>query len=129
MGFRWVLLKLLSQVLHNTCTWCNYIQLHFLSWKRLWVSDLIVQIIIFFQTQKQLVTLNSTGVLLKGVLIDLCAHNFVHAKTSLHAHCIHTRNHACNFSGPGYIRQLLMFICSHSSHFSLAVTVVKTTSF
>ena len=38
-----------------------------------------------FQTQKQLATLNSIRVLLKSVLIDLRARNFVHAKTSLRA--------------------------------------------
>ena len=30
-------------------------------------------------------TVNKIGVLLKGILIDLCAYNFVHAKTSLHS--------------------------------------------
>ena len=49
------------------------------------MSDLIVLNIICFQTQKQLATLNSTGVLLKGILIDLRARNFVRAKTSLRA--------------------------------------------
>ena len=44
------------------------------------MSDLIVLNIICFQTRKQLATLNNIGVPLKGVLIDLRACNFVHAK-------------------------------------------------
>ena len=39
----------------------------------------------FFQTQKQLAKLNNIQVLLKSVLTDLRARNFVHAKTSLRA--------------------------------------------
>ena len=41
-------------------------------------------------------TLTNIGVLLQGVLIDLHAHNFVHAKIS----CMHTRYHVCNLSSP-----------------------------
>ena len=44
--------------------------------------------------------LNNVGVLVKSVLIDLCARNFVHAKTSLHAHCMHARHHVCNLLSP-----------------------------
>ena len=40
------------------------------------------------------------GVLLKGVLIDLGANNFVHTITSLHARCVRTHHHACNLSSP-----------------------------
>ena len=47
------------------------------------MSDLIVPNIICFQTQKQLATLNSIGIVLKGVLIDFRARNFVRVKTSL----------------------------------------------
>ena len=64
------------------------------------MSDLIVPNIICFQTQRQLATLSSTGILLKGVLIDLRAHNFVHAKTSLRVRCVHARNRARNLSSP-----------------------------
>ena len=46
------------------------------------MSDLVVPNIICFQTQKQLATLNNIQVLIKSVLNDLCAHNFVHMKTS-----------------------------------------------
>ena len=53
------------------------------------MSDLIVPKVICFQTQKQLTTLQNIGVLLKGVLIDLHARNFVYA-----------RNHACNLLSP-----------------------------
>ena len=44
------------------------------------MSELIVSNIICFQTQKQIATLNNVRVLLKGGLIDLRAHNFMHAK-------------------------------------------------
>ena len=53
------------------------------------------------QTQKQLTTLNNFWVLLKNVLIDLCAHNFVQAKTSLHARCMHACHRVHNLSNPG----------------------------
>ena len=66
------------------------------------MSDLIVSNIICFQTQKQLATLNNIQVLLKSVLINLCAHNFVHAKTSLCARCVHARHCACNLSSPAH---------------------------
>ena len=56
--------------------------------------------IIYFQTQKQLATLNNIRKILKGVLIDLRAHNFMHAKTSLHAHCLHARHCACSLLSP-----------------------------
>ena len=62
------------------------------------MSDFIVPNIICFQTQKQFNTLNNIGILLKGVLIDLRACNFVHVKTYLRARCIHTRHRACNLS-------------------------------
>ena len=62
------------------------------------MSDLIVPNIICFQTQKQLATLNNIGELLKGDLIHLHAHNFVHVKTSLHAWCMHTCHCVCNLS-------------------------------
>ena len=64
------------------------------------MSDLILPNIICFQTQEQLATLSNIQVLLEGVLIDLPAHNFVHMKTSLHAHCVHARHHAHNLSSP-----------------------------
>ena len=44
--------------------------------------------------------LNNVRVLLKSVLIDLRARNFVHAKTSLRARCVHARHRARNFSSP-----------------------------
>ena len=64
------------------------------------MSDLIVPNITCFQTQKQLAPLNKTGVLLKGVLIDLRASNFVHTKTSSSAHCMHACHRVCNLSSP-----------------------------
>ena len=53
------------------------------------MSDLAVPNIICIQTQKQLATLNNFFILLKSVLIDLHARNFMHAKTFLCAHCVH----------------------------------------
>ena len=64
------------------------------------MSDLVVLNTICFLTQKQLTTLNNIQVLLKSVLIDLRARNFVHVKTSLRARCMHARHHARNFSRP-----------------------------
>ena len=54
------------------------------------MSDLVALNTICFQTPKQLATLNSIGVLLKSVLIDLHAHNFVHAKNSLRGPAYYT---------------------------------------
>ena len=65
------------------------------------MSDLIVPNIICFQTQKQLTTLNNIRVLLKSVLIDLRARNFVHAKTSLRARCANACHRARNLLSPG----------------------------
>ena len=62
------------------------------------MSGLIVLNIICFETQKQLATLNNIGILLKAILIDLCAHNFGQAKTSSGANCMHTRHRARNLS-------------------------------
>ena len=64
------------------------------------MSDLIVPNIICFQTQKQLTTLKNVGVLVKSVLIDLRARNFIHAKTSLRVLCVHARHRARNLSSP-----------------------------
>ena len=41
---------------------------------------------------KQLNTLNNIAALLKGVLFDLQACNFVHARISLHARCTHAHH-------------------------------------
>ena len=64
------------------------------------MSDLIVPNIICFQTQKKLTTLNNVGVLVKSVLVDLRARNFVHAKVSLLVLCMHARHRARNLSSP-----------------------------
>ena len=53
-----------------------------------------------FRQKQQLTTLNNIPLLLKGVLIDLHAHNFVHAKTSLHARCVNACHHARNLLSP-----------------------------
>ena len=50
-------------------------------------------------------TLNKIGVLLKGVLIDLHAHNFEHSKTSLLLHCLHGHHHNHNLSSPDVKRK------------------------
>ena len=70
-----MLLKLFSQVIFITLD--TTIFKNSFSAKKLRVSDLILPNIISFQAQKQLTTLNSIGVLPKGVLIDLRARNFV----------------------------------------------------
>ena len=44
--------------------------------------------------------LNKIGVLLKSVLIDLHAHNFIHTKTYLHARCMHACQCAHNLLSP-----------------------------
>ena len=67
-----------------------------------------------FSDKKQLGTLNNIRVLLKGVLIDLHAHNFMHGKTFLHACCMHTRHHACNLSSPA-IAHLNKYWQAHAS--------------
>ena len=70
-----MLLKLFSQVIFITLD--TTIFKNSFSAKRLRVSDIILPNIISFQAQKQLLTLNSIEVLLKGVLIDLRARNFM----------------------------------------------------
>ena len=52
------------------------------------------------QIQKQLATLNNVRVLLKSVLTDLRARNFVHAKRCLRARCVHARHSARNLPSP-----------------------------
>ena len=47
------------------------------------MSDPIVANIILVQSKKLRATLNIIGALLKGVSINLCAHNFVNVKTFL----------------------------------------------
>ena len=64
------------------------------------MPDHIVPNIICFQILKKLITLNNVGVLVKSVLIDLRARNFVHAKISLRACCVHARHRARNLSSP-----------------------------
>ena len=66
------------------------------------MSDIIVPNIIRFQIQKQLAKLNNIRVLLKSVLIHLRACDFMHAKISLHACCVHAHHCARNLSSPGY---------------------------
>ena len=47
--------------------------------------------------------LKNFRVLLNGVLIDLRARNFVHAKTSLRARCMHARQRARNLLSPALL--------------------------
>ena len=70
---------------------------------------LLYRIFICIQTQKQLAAFNNFWVLLKSVLIDLCACNLVHAKTSLHACCMHARHCTHNMSSPVIYFILLFF--------------------
>ena len=54
------------------------------------MSDLTVPYIICFQTKNQLATLNNIPELLKSVLIDLHAHNFMHGfRVNLFACTLH----------------------------------------
>ena len=79
------------------------------------MSYLIVLNIICFQTQKQLTTLNNIRVLLKGILIDLHAHNFMHVKTFLHTRCPLARHGAHNLLRPDIsIIQEIVFLVSVS---------------
>ena len=53
----------------------------------------------------------------KVILIDLRARNFVHAKTSLHARCVHARHRARNLSSPeGHIFLTIIKIFNTSTH-------------
>ena len=61
------------------------------------------------------VPLNKVGVLVKSVLNDLRARNFVHAKTSLRARCAHARHHARNLSSPTLTIKSNQFSLSYSS--------------
>ena len=72
--------------------------------------DLVLSNIICFQTQKQLTTLNNIRVLRKGVLTDLRARNFVHAKTSLRARCVHAYHRAYNLSSPFHSDNIRAFL-------------------
>ena len=99
MGFRWVLLKLFSQLLYNTRY--NYIFNNIFSAER-WMSDLVVSNIICFQTQTH-------------VFIDLRACNFVHPKTSSHPRCMHTHQLVYNLSSPDFWLILINFWIISSS--------------
>ena len=81
------------------------------------MSDLAVPNIICIQTQKQLATLNNFWVLLKSVLIDLGAHNFVHMKTSLHACCMHTCHRAHNLLSPEIVCILFYLLQNECSEY------------
>ena len=65
MGFRWVLLKLFSQVLHNTRY--NYFKRLLLSWY--YECQIALYPILFPFRHKNLNTLNNIRALLRGVLI------------------------------------------------------------
>ena len=65
--------------------------------------DIIVPNIICFQTQKQLASLNNIRVLLKSVLTDLRARNFVRVKTSLRARRVHARHRTRILSSPEWV--------------------------
>ena len=85
------------------------------------MSDLVLSNIICFQTQKQLTTLNNIRVLLKSVLIDLCACNFVHTKTSLHACCVHAHHCVSNLSSPvNYTHHIWTYHTKTSTQMPLA---------
>ena len=60
------------------------------------------------------------GVLPKGVFIDLRAHNFVHAVTSLCASCMHACHHAHNLLSPAGNKLYL-----HKKRKSLLITNIN----
>ena len=64
------------------------------------MSDRIVLNIICFK--KKLNTLNNIEALLTDALFDLRARNFVHAKISLRARCVHARDRARNLASPDF---------------------------
>ena len=66
------------------------------SGKRDYECQILSQILFPFRHKNNSHTLYKIGVLLKSVLIDLRAHNFVHEKTYLRARCVHARNRAHN---------------------------------
>lgn len=80
------------------------------------------------------INLNNIRVLLKGVLIDLGALNFVHAKTSLRAYCVHARRLTRNLLSPDNVTKTvaknplfsdstLIFLChSCNNKFSIEMT-------
>ena len=103
-----MLLKLFSQVLHNTRY--NYIKTASQLKETMNISSYCAEYYLVLDT-KQLTTLKNIIVLLKGFLIDLRAFNFVHAKTFLPACCVHARHLAYNLSSPaltGYFSISLM---------------------
>ena len=63
------------------------------------MSDFVVRNICI-QIQEQLAALSNFRALLKSVLIDLRVRNFMRAKTSLRARCMHARHSACNLLSP-----------------------------
>ena len=73
------------------------------------MPDLVVPNIICFQTQTQITTLNNIRELLKSVLNDLRARNFMHAKTSLRARCSHARHRAHNLSIPAMKKLAILY--------------------
>ena len=84
------------------------------------MSDRIVPNIICFQTQNN--TLNNIGALLKGVLIDSRARNFVHTRI-LRARCVHARHRARNLSSPG--RQISRLILAEFKRINELLTPLK----
>ena len=72
------------------------------------MPDLIVPNIICVQTQKKLTTLNNVGVLVKSVLIDLRASNFVHAKIYIPVCCVHARHRGRNLSSPMFVKHSVL---------------------
>ena len=83
ISFRWVLLKIFSQGQHNTRY--NHILQQLLRWKRLWQ---IYQILLAFMDKN-----NS----LAWIILE---YNYLYAKTSLCACCMHAHHHACNLLNP-----------------------------
>ena len=68
-------------------------------------------------------TVNNVGVLVKSVLIDLCAHNFMHAKISLCARCMHARHSERNLSSPAVYKNGRQSSCKQKYTFFYKATL------
>ena len=82
---------------------------------------------ICIQTQKQLTTLNNFWALLRSVLIDLHACNFMHAKTSLRVCYVHAHHHTYNLLSPTFntiLNRLLFQLVAMNIYWKQSLGVV-----
>ena len=71
------------------------------------------------------------GILLKDVLIDLRARNFMHAKTSSRVRCVHARHRARNLSSPDFISIISQDVLPRKikTRRKMALVILKKMSF